>query len=72
MTDIFSLFAELRLWCAGQVTKLTGHGICLPFCILLEAVNDALAGGEINSAFAGDGGSDGTVLHNVFAFGFDG
>ena len=40
--------------------------------VLLDAVDDALAGGEVDHALAADGVGDGAALGRVFAFGLDG
>ena len=40
--------------------------------ILLHGIDDALAGGEIDRAAAGDGEGGGAALRGMFAFAFDG
>jgi hypothetical protein len=40
--------------------------------VLLDAVDDALAGGEVDHALAADGVGDGSALGRVFALGFNG
>ena len=40
--------------------------------VLLDAVDDALAGGEVDHALAADGVGDGAALGRVLAFGLDG
>jgi hypothetical protein len=40
--------------------------------VLLDAVDDSLAGGEVDHALAADGVGDGAALSRVLAFGLDG
>ncbi len=58
----------------GAGADLEHHGGTLAggMVILLDAIDDTLAGGEVDHALAADGVSDGAALGSVLAFGLDG
>ena len=66
--DIKGVFGES----AGADLEHHGAEFAGSVVVLLDAVNDALAGGEVDGAFAGDRGGDGTALGGVLTLGFDG
>ena len=52
--------------------KHHGRALAGRVVVLLDAVDDALAGGEVDHALAADGVGDGAALGRVLAFGLDG
>ena len=57
---------------AGADFEHHGGALAGRVVVLLHAVDDALAGGEVDHALAADGVGDGAALGRVFAFGLDG
>ena len=49
-----------------------GRSLAGGVVVLLDAIDDALAGGEVDHALAADGVGDGAALGRVLAFGLDG
>ncbi len=57
---------------AGADFKHHGGALAGSVVVLLDAVDDALAGGEVDHALAADGVGDGAALGRVLAFGLNG